>query len=742
MRSTRLLRSVAGMVLATAMTALGQPVITESPQNQTNLLGTTATFTVQATGTEPLAYQWQQAYDLHNYVDRPEGTNRSLVIASVGDLDKGNYRVIVSDVQGAVTSSVARLYVVSPNDPEFTRHPTNQSVSLGGSASFSVRLTTSWPPVRWHWQFRRSLQEEPMNLPGHGGSTPMIDLTVTNITAEQVGFYSVVATNSMGMVTHSQDSELILDPTFVKVTSGAIVTDTASFFPGSWGDYNGDGFSDVFSPAGVDVLSQTPGFYRNEGGTNFTRMAQADVGRFVASIGYFAQGLWGDFNNDDRLDMLQSGGDSTYGRYRFFLGSGEGGFQEVTTDNGVNRLNKWSVHNSTLDYDSDGLLDIFLTTGSEENYPSALFRNNGDGSFTKAWETPRFSFSTQSSQWGDYDNDGDMDLWATGVIFGTDPLLRRGRFFRNEGNGRFVELTSKLPAVTGFFGAWADVNNDGYLDYIDDAVVMRNNQDGTMTSLPLSTKGDTLKVCGDYDNDGDLDLFYGRWKAALVVLRNDGDFNFTPVQVGSPTLDQPAQESIPTVCDYDNDGFLDVFVATRGNPGGVNFLYHNTGREGGNTNHWLIVKPKGTTSNRCAVGAKVRVLARVFGKETWQLRQITGSYYDDFRAHFGLGDAARIDTVRIEWPSGTVQEFKDVAVDQLLTVTEPRRPVLAITPSATQVDGRLTADPNLPYEVRVSGNMSEWTVLTTVTTDAEGKGSWTDPGAGGSAARFYRAVRQ
>lgn len=572
----------------------------------------------------------------------------------------------------------------------------------------------------------------------------MIDLTVPQVAGEQLGYYSVVATNALGMVTQSQEAELVLDPTVVRITSGPIVTDAANSFAGSWGDYNGDGFPDVFVPPSIDVLNQYPALYRNEGGTNFLRMTHADVGRVTALLPYFHQALWGDFNNDDHLDMLQSGGDATfsYGMYRFFLGLEEGGFHQVTTNNGVSALNQWSLHNSTVDYDNDGFLDIFLTTGFYLPWSqNALFRNNGDGGFTKVWWATGVSFEAQSSQWGDYDNDGDMDLWLTGLVWaGTRPP--QGRFYCNEGNGRFVDLTSKVPAVTGFMGAWGDVNNDGYLDYIDEAVVMRNNQDGTMTALPLPKTG-LLKVLGDYDNDGDLDLFFGQGGAApLVILRNDGDFMFTRVHLGSPTSDMPAQESLPTLCDYNNDGFLDLFVATRGIPIGVDFLYRNEGRKSGNSNHWLIVKPKGTTSNRCAVGAKVRVLARVFGKETWQLRQITGSYYDDFRAHFGLGDAARIDTVRIEWPSGTVQELKDVAVDQLLTITEPRRPVLGITPSATQVDGRLTADPNVPYEVRVSENMSEWSLLTTVTTDGEGKGSWTDPGAGGSAARFYRAVRQ
>jgi hypothetical protein len=130
--------------------------------------------------------------------------------------------------------------------------------------------------------------------------------------------------------------------------------------------------------------------------------------------------------------------------------------------------------------------------------------------------------------------------------------------------------------------------------------------------------------------------------------------------------------------DYDRDGWLDLFVANAGeDPDAVterdNYLYRNNG----NTNRWLMIRLVGTVSNRSAIGAKVRLKTNIGGRTLWQLREISGGSgfcsQNDPRAHFGLGDATNAEILRIEWPSGTVQERRNVAVNQILTVTEPPR---------------------------------------------------------------------
>jgi enediyne biosynthesis protein E4 len=740
----------AGTLLVGCLTAAAQspPVITSQPRGLTNDPGTTATFTVEVAGDESLTYQWQQAYFGSYYFNRPEETNRTLVIARVQDTDTGTYRVIVSNGTGTVTSAAAPLYVLLPDDPSITLQPTNQTFSAGATVTVRARAVTINPPLTWQWQYRKSLSAVKADLPGRTKAT----LTLSNIGVAHAGYYSAVISSYVGAITRSDEVELIVDPTFIKVTTGDVVTDEANFWFGTWADWNGDGFSDLYVTAGVDVPGQAPALYRNDGGTNFVRMTTNDVGILVAPLRpreCGGQGLWGDFNNDGRMDILQCdySEDYRWSSNRFFLGSEGNTFKYITNHIGINELPVGPESSSLIDYNNDGLLDIYITTGKPVSQTSdALYRNNGDGTFTKTWSPTESIFYSIFGSWGDYDNDGDMDLWVTGA--NEDFTGTAGRFYRNDGLGKFTWVTEGIPDSSGWGGVWGDLNNDGYLDFLNGWSLNMNQGDGTFVSMRPPAATWTLQVLGDYDNDGDLDIVVGYWQGECRVLRNDGDFNFTRVYFGSqgPTDEMPGTESIPTFCDYNNDGFLDLFVATRGNPKKANFLYRNGGREGGNTNHWIIIKPKGTISNRCAVGAKVRVLATIQGQETWQLRQISGWYLDDFRAHFGLGDATKITTLRIEWPSGTVQELTNVAVDQILNVTEPslepKRPVLGITVSHGQVSGQLTDEPNLAYDIQVSEDLKNWTQFATVTTDAAGAATWSDPIVTARGGRFYRALKK
>jgi hypothetical protein len=183
--------------------------------------------------------------------------------------------------------------------------------------------------------------------------------------------------------------------------------------------------------------------------------------------------------------------------------------------------------------------------------------------------------------------------------------------------------------------------------------------------------------------------------------------------------------------DYDNNGFLDLFVANTG--GQVNFLYRNNG----NSNNWVVFKLVGTASNRAAIGAKVRIKATIGGKTFWQMREISGGNgcQNDLRAHFGLGDSTNVTTLRIEWPSGVVQEFTDVAAKQFLTIWEP--PALR---GAMLADGscqlNITAEPNRAWQIQASTDLKTWQALTTVT-PATAVSQYTDANAVGMACRFY-----
>ena len=277
--------------------------------------------------------------------------------------------------------------------------------------------------------------------------------------------------------------------------------------------------------------------------------------------------------------------------------------------------------------------------------------------------------------------------------------------YHNIGAGNFTNVTSgpelQSPSSVGCEGcSWGDYDNDGYLD---------------------------LFVCGEGGNNG----FY----------HNNGDGTFTqitnepPVNGGGPDFNCASVAWV----DYDNDGFLDLFL-TRGNnvTPTSNLLFHNNG----NTNGWLEVKLVGTVANRSAIGAKVRVKATLHGKTFWQLREITGGggwNLQPLVAHFGLGDATNANTVRVEWPSGNVQEFQNVAAKQYLTIIEPPRLLASTTNGVPQFS--LKGGRFMQYDIQASSDLMAWSPVSTVTiTNLSGTAQIIDPGAPGSDHRFYRGV--
>jgi hypothetical protein len=184
---------------------------------------------------------------------------------------------------------------------------------------------------------------------------------------------------------------------------------------------------------------------------------------------------------------------------------------------------------------------------------------------------------------------------------------------------------------------------------------------------------------GDYDNDGDLDLFVtgGRLNQEKGFLYHNngpaaGGSTFRPVTIGSPVNDLSFANECAWV-DYDQDGFLDLFVQDA-SIGASDLRQNRLYRNNGNANRWLTVKCVGTRSPRMGTGAKVRAKATIRGESTWQLRLIGvgGTSWSDMSddAHFGLGDATQVEVLRIEWPSGIIQELTNVPSEQFLTVTE------------------------------------------------------------------------
>jgi hypothetical protein len=264
-----------------------------------------------------------------------------------------------------------------------------------------------------------------------------------------------------------------------------------------------------------------------------------------------------------------------------------------------------------------------------------------------------------------------------------------------------------------------------------------------ITTGPVATDNDP-SIClawWDYDNDGCIDLFVANYsKQNDCLYRNNGNGRFTKMttnEVGLMVGDS-ADSVACAWADYDNDGFLDLYVLNddaNGTTVTASFLDHNNG----NSNAWLTVKPIGTVSNRQGIGVKIRTLATYAGKPHWQRRDTTGGDVlngNQLYAHFGLGDATNVTSLRIEWPSGTVEELTNVASRQILTIVEPS------LGGAFGTDGlfhlTMTGNTNQTYQLSASSDLLNWTTLT----NCAGPGPNTaievcDPAAG-QAQRFYR----
>jgi enediyne biosynthesis protein E4 len=491
-----------------------------------------------------------------------------------------------------------------------------------------------------------------------------------------------------------------------------------------------------------------------------------------------------DYDNDGWMDILLVDG-STIAEYRagkchpprLYHNNHDGTFTDVSAKSGLNFCG-WGYGVAIGDYDNDGWEDVYITGF----HGSALYHNNHDGTFTdvtgKAGVANADRWGT-SAAFGDYDNDGNLDLYIANYVdvdinnlpqFGNTKFCQyrgipvncgprglkgaRDRLYHNNGDGTFTDVTEKLGIDTeSYYGLgvlWLDYDKDGCLDlYVANdstpSLLYHNNCKGGFTEVgaaagvAFSSDGHEQAGMGidaaDYDRDGWPDIVKTNFSDDdnnLYHNDHNGEFTDLAGAAGIGAISNPYLGFGAKFLDYDNDGWLDLFIANghvdpqvEGQSFGVGyaerpFLFHNLhngkfeevgAKAGGalakkyvgraalaadfwnrgrqdllitslndspallrnevtSVGHWLQIKTIGTKSNRDGFGAKVEITV---GGSTRYDEVRAGSSFEsssDPRVHFGLGAATRVDAIVIRWPSGQVDKLGPEAADEEVVVRE------------------------------------------------------------------------
>ncbi len=495
-------------------------------------------------------------------------------------------------------------------------------------------------------------------------------------------------------------------------------------------DYDGDGDLDIYFLNGAPLRGAvfrnppTNRLYRNDGHFRFTDVTeQAGVGHTGYGLGVAAA----DYDNDGDQDLYIS----NFGPNVLYRNNGDGTFTDVTqkagvaTGNGIPAESKVGAGVCFLDADRDGWLDIYCSNymrftyadnrvpvvdgipryaGPKDFDPEAdiLFHNNGDGTFTDVSERcgiGRHKGTGMGIIALDYDDDGDTDVAVMNDV-------RGNFFFENDGTGRFEEVGLMAGVAYNIDGMElasmgvdaADYDNDGQIDLFQTSysnelpALFRYIGDGFFEDV-TRTSGAGMgtyqhvnwgPAFGDFDNDGDRDLFIAcghlqdnvhlfddttSYHVRNILLMNVGGGKFVNVseQCGDGLLPKLSSRGA-AVDDLDNDGRLDIVVLNSRREATVIRNVSETG------NHWIQIRLHGTRCNRDGVGSRVEVVAG-------NLRQVdevhSGRGYQSHfgsRLHFGLGKHTRVDRITVRWLGGGTDVLEDVPVDRLLTIEQGSSP--------------------------------------------------------------------
>ncbi len=454
------------------------------------------------------------------------------------------------------------------------------------------------------------------------------------------------------------------------------VTDKAGLRSSGWGqgacagDYDNDGWDDLY----VTYYGRNR-LYHNLGNGTFKEVAvEAGVS---APLGAQGKANWGtgctfvDYDRDGLLDIVVANyvdfdlhaapapGQGLHCQWKgapvmcgprglksanntLYHNLGKGKFADVTAKAGIDKTSgHYCFSVSTLDFDNDGWPDIFVACDST---PSILYQNNKDGTFTDVAVTAGAAFNDDGREQagmgaavGDYDGDGNLDIFKTNFSDDTSTL------YRNRGDGSFSDST--FPAGLGLhtqFLGWGtmflDVDNDGWPDLL-------------LVNGHVYPEVDRYKLGAEYEEP-------------RILYHNEGKGKFSDISASSgPGITRRSSGRGLAVGDLWNDGRISAVIS---NMSDAPSLLVNQRR---NPNHWIGFKTVGTKSNRDGIGARITMKAggRIFVDEVR-----SGSSYDsssDLRVHFGLGAASRVDEVQVRWPSG-LTEFFSAEVDRIQVLRE------------------------------------------------------------------------
>ncbi len=434
------------------------------------------------------------------------------------------------------------------------------------------------------------------------------------------------------------------DGTFTDMTEKAGVAGVNAAFGCSAADFDNDGDLDLL------VLCFGPNeFYRNNGDGTFTDISKPSG---LDDPLWSLQAVWFDYDGDGLLDVYVVNylkydgtkipfyaptgfpGPLTYQGEpdRLYRNKGDGTFVDVTAEAGLMNPNGRGMGATVADLDNDGLLDVYVTNDAMGN---DFFRNLGGGKFVEDALVRGMAFgesgqgvSSMGPDAGDVDLDGWLDLYIPDMDYGC-LLINKKEYFED------VSTPSGLALMCGQYTGWGG-------------------------------------LLFDYDNDGLLDVFvangdpHKEFGEKATLARNVGDRKFIDVAKDSGPYFEEEYVGRGAACgDFDNDGDLDLLI---NNLNGPAKLLRN---DGGNRNRWLTVAAKLSNGKSDAVGARIRITA---GSQT-QIRDLipTRGYLSqsDPRPHFGLGPAGKVDHLEIRWPDGRTTQLSDVPASQILTVVQP-----------------------------------------------------------------------